>query len=54
MARIFRIHMAGKKKTKCKNGHRLNRKNTYLRKDGSRECKECSRARSVQQKAALA
>jgi hypothetical protein len=44
--------MAGKKKQFCKSGHRLNRQNTYKRKNGTRECRECSRIRAAQQKQA--
>ena len=45
--------MAGKKKSFCKYGHRFNRKTTYRRKNGTRECRECSRLRSVEQKKAI-
>ena len=37
--------MAGKKKKFCKNGHRLKGRNLYRRKDGSRECRVCSKIR---------
>jgi hypothetical protein len=46
--------MAGKKKRVCKRGHRMTLENTYKRKDGTRECRECSRLRSVEQKKAMA
>lgn len=39
------VAMSGKKKTHCKRGHKLIRKNLYIRKDGTRECKLCSLAR---------
>jgi hypothetical protein len=34
------------KSFKCSKGHRLVEGNLYIRKDGSRECKKCSKARS--------
>jgi arginyl-tRNA--protein-N-Asp/Glu arginylyltransferase len=46
--------MAGKKKTFCKEGHRLSGKNVYRRKNGSRECRECSRVRAAAQKSVSA
>ena len=31
--------------TRCKNGHPYDEQNTYIRKDGQRDCKECLKAR---------
>ncbi len=33
-------------KTHCAKGHEYNKENTYHRKDGSRDCKECNRQRN--------
>jgi hypothetical protein len=35
------------RKKHCKHGHRFNKENTYIRPDGARTCKECSRRTSL-------
>ncbi len=34
------------KKTHCKQGHEFNVKNTYIKKNGGRDCRTCNRLRS--------
>jgi hypothetical protein len=42
-----RSAMGAALKSKCKRGHRLAGWNLYLRKDGTRECRQCSLARTA-------
>ncbi len=42
--------MGALKSLKCSRGHRLVGKNLYIRKDGTRECRQCSLIRSRKHK----
>jgi hypothetical protein len=41
------------RRTHCVNGHEFNPENTYVRPNGSRDCRECIRTRNRKRKAAL-
>ena len=44
------LGLINKLKTQCKNGHEYNEKNTYKRKTGKRQCRECHRIENIEYK----